>query len=147
MVVRHRRYGGTPKTALADYVTEHAKEWVTGWLDEVRSTPRYRDYHDTGELLRDTEAMYHYLALWLRTGEWDPRVDPHYQRIGRVRRQEGFKLSEVVSGILLAKGHLWEGLGAGRQLSIALELEVHKALRLFYDRAIYNTVRGYEEAA
>lgn len=150
MVVRRRRYGGTPQTALADYVAEHAKQWVASWLEAVRrdeTTAHYHDYPHTDELLRDTEALYHYLGMWLRSGEWDPRIDPHYQRIGRVRRQEGFRLSEVVSAILLAKRQLWEGISSGRPLSVALELEVQKALRLFYDRAIYNTVRGYEEAA
>ncbi|HUP01140.1 MAG TPA: hypothetical protein VM737_06425 [Gemmatimonadota bacterium] len=147
MQARHRRYGGTPRSNLGAYIAGRAPEWVKTWLRDVRrdeTTPTYHTYADTAELLRDTEALYHYLAIWLRRGEWDPRIDPHYQRIGRDRRREGFPLSEVVSAILLAKRHLWDGLVEGNQLSIALELEVQKAMRLFYDRAIYNTVLGYE---
>lgn len=147
MAVRHRRYGGTSKTVLADYVSKHAKEWVAAWLDEVRRdprTPRYQDYPDTDELTRDTEALYHYLALWLRTGTWDPRIDPHYQRVGRVRREQGFRLSEVIYAILVAKRHLWDGIVAGRQLSVALELEIVRAISRFYDTATYNTLVGYE---
>ena len=147
MVVRHRRYGGTPQSVLADYIAEHAREWVAAWLDEVRREPTTRHYHDfpdSDELVRDTEALYHYLALWLRSGEWDPRIDPHYERIGRVRREEGLPLSEVVSAILLAKRHLWGGIVAGRKLSVALELEVSRAISLFYDKAVYHTIVGYE---
>jgi len=146
---RHRRYGGTPQTVLADYISAHADEWVAAWLAEVQREPTteaYRDYPDTEELKRDTAALYHYLALWLREGEWDARIDPHYQRIGRDRRREGFPLSAVVSAILLAKRHLWNGIITGNQLSVALELHASKAISLFYDKAIYHTVLGYEQA-
>lgn len=147
MAVRHRRYGGTPQSILANYIVEHAEEWVDAWLEEVRrerTTPGYHVYPDTEELKRDTLALYHYLALWLRTGEWDARIDDHYHRIGRVRRSSGFALSEVISAILLAKRHLWNGIIAGKQMSVALELQVSKAISLFYDKAIYHTILGYE---
>lgn len=147
MTARRRRYGGTPQTALADYIAERADDWAGAWLDEVRreeTTPRYHAYPDPDELRRDTTALYHYLALWLRTGEWDPRIDPHYRRIGHDRRSAGFPLSEVVSAILLAKRHLWNGIIASRVLSQALELEASKAISLFYDKAIYHTVAGHE---
>lgn len=149
MRVRHRRYGGTPQAALADWIAERTDQWVKAWYEEVvrePTTARYADYPDRDELERDTAALYHYLAVWLRTRDWDPRIDAHYQRIGRDRHEEGFRLSEVVSAILLAKRHLWNGIVAGRHLSIALELEVSKAISLFYDKAIYHTVVGYETA-
>lgn len=147
MAVRHRRYGGTPQSVLANYIVEHAAEWVEAWLEEVRrerTTPGYPVYPDIEELKRDTLALYHYLALWLRTAEWDPRIDDHYHRIGRDRREAGFALSEVISAILLAKRHLWNGIIAGKQMSVALELQVSKAISLFYDKAIYHTILGYE---
>jgi hypothetical protein len=150
MAVRHRRYGGTPQSALAGYIVEHAGEWVDAWLEEVRrekTTPSYHEYADVDELKRDTTALYHYLALWLRSGDWNPRIDTHYHRIGRDRRAEGFTLSEVISAVLLAKRHLWNGIIAGKQMSVALELQVSKAISLFYDKAIYHTILGYEGEA
>lgn len=150
MRVRHRRYGGTPRTRLAEYVAAHAREWVEGWLEEVRSDPgttHYHGYADTDELVRDTEALYRYLAIWLRTEKWDPRIDPHYERIGRDRFREGFPLSEIIAAILLAKRHLWAGVVADRQLSVSLELQVTTAIAQFYDRAIHHTALGYERAA
>lgn len=148
MIVRHRRYGTTPHARLAEYISESASEWVKAWFDEVRqegTTATYHSYADTGELLRDTEALYHYLAIWLRAGKWDPRIDPHYRRIGRDRRREGFPLSEVISAILLAKRHLWNGIIEGNKLSVALQLEVSKAISVFYDKAVYHTVLGYDD--
>ena len=145
--VRHRRYGGTSQSALADYIVAQAERWAAAWLEEVRkeqTTPSYHTYPDGDELRRDTTALYHYLALWLRTGEWDPRIDDHYHRIGRDRRAAGFSISEVISAILLAKRHLWNGIIASKQLSVALELQVSKAISLFYDKAIYHTILGYE---
>lgn len=147
---RHRRYGGTARTILADYITEHARSWVSEWLDTVRSdegTAHYRAYENEEELIHDTEALYHYLALWLRTGTWDPRIDTHYHRIGRDRRERAFPLSETVRAILLAKGHLWKGIADERRLSVALELEMAKAIAMFYDEAIYHTTLGYEGRA
>jgi hypothetical protein len=132
---------------LAGYIVEHAGEWVDAWLAEVRqerTTPSYHSYADVEELKRDTLALYHYLALWLRTGEWDPRIDTHYHRIGRDRRAASFSLSEVISAILLAKRQLWNGIIVGKQMSVALELQVSKSISLFYDKAIYHTILGFE---
>lgn len=148
MPVRHRRYGGTPQTALADYIKQHSRRWVEAWLEAVKTdggTSHYHHAENTAELIRDTEALYHYLALWLRTAEWDKRIDPHYKRIGRTRREAGFPLNEVVRASLLAKRHLWDGIAADRRLSTELELQASKAIGMFYDRAIYYTIVGYEE--
>lgn len=145
---RYSRFRILPQIRLARYIADHVKEWVTEWLEKVREDPAtraYAAYTDTSELLRDTEALYHYLATWLRHGEWDPRIDPHYRRIGHDRRQEGFPLSQVIAAILLAKRTLWDRIVEDKQLSVALELEVTRAISRFYDRAIYNTVLGYEE--
>jgi hypothetical protein len=145
---RSSRFRILPQLRLSRYIADHVKEWVKEWLETVRedpSTPAYAAYTDTAELQRDTEALYHYLATWLRQGEWDPRIDPHYRRIGGDRRREGFPLSQVVAAILLAKRTLWDRIVEDKQLSVALELEVTRAISRFYDRAIYNTVLGYEE--
>ncbi|HKY61102.1 MAG TPA: RsbRD N-terminal domain-containing protein [Gemmatimonadota bacterium] len=146
--VRSSRFRILPQLRLSRYIASHVKVWVAEWLEKVREDPAtsaYASYPDTDELRRDTEALYHYLATWLRQGEWDPRIDPHYQRIGRDRRREGFPLSQVIAAILLAKRTLWDRIVEDKQLSVALELEVTRAISRFYDRAIYNTVLGYEE--
>lgn len=148
MPVRHRRYGGTPQTALAYYIEQHSRRWIEAWLDTVKTdggTSHYHDAQNPEELIRDTEALYHYLALWLRTAKWDPRIDRHYKRIGRTRREAGFPLNEVIRASLLAKRQLWDGIAAGHQLSTGLELEAAKAIGMFYDRAIYYTIVGYEQ--
>ncbi|MGH7549534.1 MAG: hypothetical protein ACREMD_14585 [Gemmatimonadota bacterium] len=147
---RYSRFRIAPQIRLANYIAGHAKEWVKEWLEKVRRDPvtaAYASYGDTDELLRDTEALYHYLATWLRHGDWDPRIDPHYRRIGRDRRREGFPLGQVIAAILIAKRTLWDRIVEDKQLSVALELEVTRAISRFYDRAIYNTVLGHEEAA
>ena len=143
------RFRIAPQIRLARYIGDHAKEWVREWLRKVCEDPAttaYASYPDTDELLRDTEALYHYLAAWLKHGDWDPRIDPHYQRIGRDRQRKGFPLGQVIAAILLAKRTLWDRIVADKQLSVGLELEVTRAISRFYDEAIYNTVLGYEEA-
>lgn len=147
---RSSRFRILPQLRLSRYIASHVKDWVAEWLEAARSdpsTPAYAAYPDTDELRRDTEALYHYLATWLRNGEWDPRIDPHYRRIGRDRRREGFPLGQVVAAILIAKRTLWDRIVEDKALSLALELEVTRAISRFYDRAIYNTVLGYEEGA
>lgn len=146
---RHLRYGGTPESVLADYVAQNADEWATAWLERVcgdSSMGRYSTWEDKDELKRDTTALYHYLALWLKTGEWDPRTESHYQRVGRDRHDAGFPLSQVIRAILLAKRKLWDGLIDNQPLSTNLEREAAKTISRFYDRAIYHTILGYEAA-
>lgn len=146
---RQGRFRILPQLRLARYIADHAKEWVKEWLEKVREDPAtsaYASYADTAELMRDTEALYNYLATWLRQGVWDPRIDPHYRRIGAQRRKEGFPLSQVVAAIVLAKRTLWDRVVEDKALSVALELEVTRAISRFYDQAIYNTVLGYEQS-
>jgi len=150
MPTRHRRYGGSARATLGKHVAEHAAEWAKSWFDVIQSeetTRRYRDHGDPDELLRDTEALFNYLALWLSTGEWDERIGAHYRRIGRDRSRQGFPLSTVVNAIILAKRQLWDRIIADNLLSTALQAEASKAISQFYDQAIYHTIRGYEDAA
>ena len=147
MILRRRRYGGNSRSTVAEHIAQHAGEWVDAWLEAVRrdpTTPHYHDYADTHGLARDAEALYDDLGRWLSTEEWDPRIDSYFERSGRVRREEGFRLSEGVSATLLVKRQLWDGMIAGRQLPAALELEIANAIRLFFDQAIYRTALGYE---
>lgn len=147
MSTRRRRYGGTPRSVLGKYVVEHARSLAEDWMDEIaveETAPGYREYEDREELVRDTEALYHYLGLWLSTGEWNERIDAHYRRIGRVRREQEFALSEVIRAILLAKQRLWDGIVADNLMSTALQAEASKAISTFYDKAVYHTIVGYE---
>ncbi len=76
-------------------------------------------------------------------------IERVYQALGRQRRAEGFAVSEVIQALIIARRHIWLLVDSESFLDTALDLRnaidlVNRSI-LFFDRAIYNTVVGYEQ--
>ncbi len=71
-------------------------------------------------------------------------------RSGRQRHGEGFALSEVLEALILTRRHLWLLVLSEAFLDTALDLQQALDLNaravLFFDRAMYFTALGFEEA-
>ena len=68
---------------------------------------------------------------------------------GQKQAADGVPLSAVVYAWLLCKRHLWAFVRrndlANTELELYEEEEVAVRIGEFFDRAIYHTIRGYEE--
>src|SRR5262245_1814755 len=102
------------------------------------------------EELRDRSyEVYRNLGSFL-LNPTDKEVESRYLEIGATRAGQGVKLSHVVYGLLLTKEHLLEYLESesfyDSSLAVFAHLELLRKLDQFYDRAIYFTAVGYEQA-
>ena len=128
----------------ADTLTRH-------WLADVRENPSTPTYHTFPErsLYERAHLVYSQLGTWLSRETSKEQVREYYTRLGEERFNEGFALHEVVSALVLLKRHLWLHILSDGQLSTAFELyqslELNNRVVLFFDRAIYYTIIGYEE--
>ncbi len=68
--------------------------------------------------------------------------------MGRTRKKEGFKVSEVLSALSLIKKNIWElALSQGmweKTIDIYIVLELDRRMVLFFDKAAFYTSWGYE---
>lgn len=120
------------------------------WLRDVRSNRSTPTYH-----FFDPQLLYHRVFLviahfgdWLSGSCHGQDIISYYAHLGKVRRQEGFRLSEVISALSLTKKHIWEFALSRRMWDRAIDIytimELERRISLFFDRATYHVAKGYE---
>ena len=138
--------------ALVEVIRDHAGEIADRWLTEVQSnptTPSYR-HAEPVELQRNAARALAQLSRWLRGDSAEAEIRTFYRAIGSERHAGGFGLHEVLSSLMLLRKQVWmyardQGLWR-RPLEVYRVLELDRRLVLFFDRAMYDTAKGYEEA-
>jgi hypothetical protein len=137
---------------LVRMIEDHAEELTQGALEDIRSNPRTPSYHRLSreEMHLRLYDVYSNLGRWL--GERAEEViEATYRALGRRRRAEGIPLSEVLYALILTKHHLAEYILSAGVVGSAVELYQEEELNImighFFDKALYFTARGYEEAA
>lgn len=135
---------------LVRMIEDHAEELTRGVLHELQTNPRTPAYHTLSreELHKRAHDVYSHLGQWL-DHKTEERIAKSYEELGRVRCREGVLLSEVAFALVLTKHHLRgyirsSGL-AGSALDLYQEEELNLLIDNFFDKAIYYTVKGYEE--
>jgi hypothetical protein len=137
---------------LVDLIETNADRLTQSWLADVkqrRETPTYHDYPES-LLYERVHDVYHNLGSWICRQTTAAEVARVYTALGRQRYQEGFSLAEVLECLILTRRHLWllvleEGvLDTALDLHQALDLDARAIL--FFDRAMYYTALGYEQA-
>ena len=88
------------------------------------------------------------LGEWLVSREDD--IARRYERLGRIRCQEGVPLHEIVHALQIIKENMIQyvrdqGVG-GNPLEIYAEEELQHGADRIFDTMIYYMVRGYEQA-
>ncbi len=137
---------------LVQLIENHAEELTRGLLDDLKSNSRTPAYHSLPrqELRHRIYNVYRHLGRWL--GEkTDEMIQATYSELGRRRCQEGIPANEVVYALILTKYHLRDYIRTSGLVDSAVDLyqeqQLQRSVGQFFDKAIYYTVRGYEQTA
>jgi hypothetical protein len=131
-------------------IETHADELAAGLEKRVAESRQVTHFSDISaqELRERVYEIYRHLGEWL-LGKNELDIEQRYREIGSRRAQQRVPLSEVVQAIVLVKENLWDFLKSeavtDRTMEIMGELELLQMLEMFFDRAIYYGVVGYEE--
>jgi ADP-ribose pyrophosphatase YjhB (NUDIX family) len=128
----------------ADIIAKH-------WVEDImvnKSTPTYASA-SPDEMFNRSLTVISQFQKWL-SGEYnDDYIRSSYKDLGRNRKSEGFMLSEVISALSLLRKHIWEFALSqhmwNKTIDIYMSLELEKRMVLFFDRAAFYVVRGFEE--
>jgi hypothetical protein len=139
-----------PSKSLVSLIEFHAEELTNQWLDLVQKDPRTATYHtyDRDELYGYAFDVYSHLSKWLSYETTKEDIARIYTALGKRRRIQGFKLSEVIHALILTRRVLWfkilsEGLlDTALDLNRAMDLNNHTVV--FFDRATYYIAHGFE---
>ncbi len=134
--------------ALVRLISKQAHEIGEKWIEDVISHPTTPTYAlvDRNALRELAVGALSQFSRWLGNEE-NREVAGFYRSLGSERRRMGFGLNEVISSLSLFRKHIstyamQHGVYRGAMDAYsALEL-VHRIV-LFFDRAIYHTVRGF----
>jgi len=133
---------------LIKIIQEHSSNLAHQWYEKVQqspTTPTYQTF-DEKALMERVQNVYANLERWLE--EEPSQVERYFTDLGAERSQEGFKLSETLSALFIAKRILWEYVMSQGLLDTALDLyqalDLVNRVRLFFDNAAYYIAVGYE---
>jgi len=135
---------------LMQQIEMHAEKLTERVIDAVRTSPRTKFLRD----LSEEELRRRFFDLFRNLGRWlseksESEIETIYSEIGRRRCREAVPLSELIYALLLVKQHLWDyvqkNVVAVSESTLYEEELVAEMMGRFFDRALYHTVRGYEE--
>ena len=136
---------------LVRMIEKHSDDLADGLMLKLRNSDRTSEYRGIpqDELRRATQEIYRNLGDWLLT-KTESDIELHYSRIGARRVEQRVSIAQFVWAILVAKEHLWAFLQREGMVETApqlySEIELLQLLDVFFDRAVYYAVVGYEHA-
>ena len=137
---------------LVDLIERNAAPLTQAWLADVKQRPETPTYHDYPDdlLYQRVHAVYQNLGKWVCRETTAADIARVYSALGKQRCAEGFAPSEVLEALILTRRHLWllvlrEGL-LDTALLLHQALDLNARVVLFFDRAMYFTALGFEQA-
>lgn len=134
---------------LIKMIEDRAEDLTARLVREIKENKRSSAYEkiEDEELKRRAYAVYKNLGAWLGEKTTED-IKSYFIGLGEQRYQEEIPLSHVVTALTVTRNRLIryidsEGL-LGSSLELYQELELLRALTIFFDRAIHFTILGYE---
>jgi ADP-ribose pyrophosphatase YjhB (NUDIX family) len=136
---------------LVNVILKNKEEIINQWMEDVAVNPSTIEYHSVERrtLYNICDKILSQITLWLG-GLYDVnRLKSFYTKLGRERKKEDFKISEVLSALSLIRKHIWEFALAQdalqKNLGLYMTFELQRQMTIFFDLATFYLTRGYEE--
>ena len=136
---------------LVRLIEAHSEALSQGVVDVIRASERTSDFRaiPREDLQRRVGEVYRNLGEWLlQKTELD--IASRFKAVAARRVAEGIRLPQFVWALMLTRDHLIHFLRhealADNVVALYGELELHQLLDQFFDRAVYHSILGYEEA-
>ena len=136
---------------LVELIESHCEELAKQLAERLHRSSRTAGFLviPRDEMVRATRDLYQNLGEWLLS-KTEVEIEMRFTEVGRRRFAQKVPLDDLVWGIILSKETLWGYLRreslADHALDLFNELEFLQMLDGFFDRAVYYTVKSYEQA-
>jgi hypothetical protein len=136
---------------LVQMIEDHCEQITGRIIRRHRQDPEFAQMKKLPESeLRDRAGeVLKNLGHWLSAGR-EAELSSRYEQLGRRRFEESIPLYEVVRSLQILKENMIEYVreqGIGQNpVELYAEEELEHGVGLFFDRAVYHTVHGYETA-
>jgi hypothetical protein len=151
---RFRKEKGMRAHKLVQHMKGNAERMSEEVIKKIRSSERCRELVRALPIIeeqkRTTQEIYRDLTAWLGD-ESDATIEQRYIALGMLRAQQRVPFSNLYWAICIAHEHLWEYMQQECLLEEPVEfwggVILLRSLTRFFDRALYFTLIGYENAA
>lgn len=132
-------------------IETHAEDLTRELLDDLGRNPRTPAFHGLSreELHYRVFDAYHNLGRWLAERD-EAHIEKVYGDLGRRRHHEHTPVSELLYVVILVKEHLRSYIrhiaAANSAVEMHQEAELNMMIGHFFDKALYHSVKGYEDA-
>lgn len=136
---------------LVRLIEAHSEALAEGVVDVIRASERTSDFRAISreDLQRRVSEVYRNLGDWLLQ-KTESEIASRFKAVATKRAAEGIRLPQFVWALTLTRDHLLHFLRheafADNVVALYGELELHQLLDQFFDRAVYYSILGYEEA-
>ena len=104
---------------------------------------------DPEALLAECTTGLRLLGRWLEGESTEEVIKAFYRDLGERRRGQGIESYEVLSAVLVLKKHVWTYARSwgvwDRPVDAYRVMELQSRFAVFFDKAVYNVVRGWAE--
>lgn len=134
---------------LISMIEKNADNLISSLIQELRINKRTAAYKNFSEsqLMERTENVYKNLRSWLGDKTEDD-IKEMYNALGRERKKEKIPLSQVMSAMIITRNHLRRfiehEIPSNSAMEIYQEMEFINYITIFFDKALYHTIIGYE---
>ena len=136
---------------LVSLIEKNSDTIAERWAKEVMTLPYTRSYwnEDPEELRERAASVCRRIGYFLDRRMPREKLASFYKRMGKARREAGYKVEEVVMALFLLKRQIWlfimqEGL-LSSNLELYQALELNNRVVLYFDRAAYYVAQAYSE--
>ena len=132
-------------------IEDHSEQLARGLIEKFLNSEKMSDLRKVPlpELQQRVYEIYHNLKDWLET-KTEADIERWYSAVGARRASQGVALSHLIFALLSVKEHLTDFLAReamlDRPLELYQEIELHRLMDQFFDRAVYYAARGHEQA-
>jgi hypothetical protein len=135
---------------LIDSIEQNAHRLAQDLVESLRQDPHVPAYNSLSDQQYQGVVLdlYGHLGQWLSSRTWH-RLQVTYERKGRERFHGGIPLEQLLYSLTQTKQNLLDfirGALPGTADERDLELQLVLSVCEFFDRAIYHTTFGYEDA-
>ena len=131
-------------------IEDHHQEIIEHFMNDVlnnKKTIAYRNFDQQG-LYEIGSRVYRELSKWVTKDLPKDEVKEYYTKLGKLRSQEGIPASQFFQALVLLKRHMWLFIRKRLEDEIAdykQAMEINDRVVLFFDRASYYMLTGYDE--
>ncbi len=131
-------------------IEENHQEIIEHFMNDLLRNPKTAAYRnlDQQDIYDIGHRIISELSKWITKDYPKDQVKEYYRKLGKTRMKEGIPASQFFQALVLIKRHMW--LFVRRKIEneaadFKQAMEVNDRIVLFFDRAAYYMLMGYED--